>query len=224
MHPSDEKAQMNYAEFVQTTFAYAHKSFSLDPFQSIDGDHTTAVTQYRELGGAYQTQLDELCLRADKLHVGLAIAGEILELTNEIDQWFGHGEQQKCPYLQASQKEIGDLCYYIQMLFNLYGFDVNIPDILPVEEAAPNRLAVTKYGETLVDYIKRVEVYGQVYDSIALHEHILNFLEALMSLCPMLSTTQQDIVGQNILKLQTRYASGSFSTQESQAKADSKSE
>jgi len=100
-------AILNYSDFVTTTFASAaHHTKSLPSFQNL-----------HDLGNHYVSLVDELNLRLDRLHVGMAFAGEMLEYQIELE-----GVKSSAPFqdTSAEMKEVGDLCYYLQMIINLY--------------------------------------------------------------------------------------------------------
>lgn len=233
----DPRYAMPYSEFVKQTYAFASKNFFLESFQSIgtteinrkeimpeiEFDKLVCIDslqeenrQLRDLGSAYTAQIDELCRTIDILHASMALAGEVLELQQELNA----GER------NATLKEIGDICYYLQILSNYYMPTDDTIEALAGEAAGlhdkhdPNIVQVRT--EYIIDLIKRDVVYRQtgvdVQGKFALG--VFHIVRGLHTLCRLLGTDLVNVIAMNREKLIKRYPSGSFSTQESAAKAD----
>ena len=240
---TDPRTNLPYSEFVTTTFAYASKSFFLESFQAIKSQEAQTPENFdslqeenrnlHDLGSAYTDQVDHLCRSLDILHVGLALAGEAFEFIQGMKKLTDNGD---CTHigihvnltpeirvaLDEVLKEIGDLFYYSQMLSNLYdlGIDLSDPNTWLDHPGAINETLFNSRIEQLVDYIKRVEVYKQDYNPCHMGDLVFSVVEALHSVCMFLGYPAEDVVNMNRAKLIKRYPSGSFSTQESAAKAD----
>lgn len=240
---TDPRTDLSYSEFVATTFAFASKSFFLESFQAIRSQEAQTPENFdslqeenrslRDLGSAYTCQIDELCRSLDILHVGLALAGEAFELIQGMKKLTDNHDCDniacRTDLTPASQKalkevlkELGDLFYYTQMLSNLYnqGYDLSDPSTWDDDPEPVTETLFIDRVEQLVDYIKRVEVYKQEYNPVLMSDFLLHVVDAVHSIGLFLGCEPQDLVKMNRDKLMKRYPSGSFSTQESAAKAD----
>lgn len=215
--PPQEAGSTEYVEWLETTMrAYIEENRSL-----------------RDLGSAYTDQVDHLCRSLDILHIGLALAGEAFELIqgmkkltdNEVCDNIGTRTYLP-PEIRSSLdevlKEIGDLFYYSQMLSNMYHLDIDLtnPDTWLDDPGTVSEDKFITTVEQLVDYIKRIEVYHQDYNPVQMGDYVFNLIEVLHGICLFLGYPPEEIVDMNRAKLIKRYPSGSFSTQESAAKAD----
>lgn len=92
---------------------------------------------------------------------------------------------------------------------------------LPFKEALVHGalLATSEAGE-LADAIKKHVVYGKPLDLQNLREELGDLLWSVAYVCESNAWNMADIMEENVLKLQRRYASGSYSDQQAQARAD----
>ena len=216
-------AILNYSDFVTTTFASAaHHTRHLQSLQnpSLTQDQRSA------LGDIYQALVDELNLRLDRLHVGMAFAGEMLEYQIELE-----GVKSSAPFqdTSAEMKEVGDLCYYLQMIINLYDLPgITLEGAYEEPKKYPNYSVLSNVSvkaEALVDQIKRFEIYRQEYSQDKMVVAVEQMVHALKELAviyydqPMTSPLML-VIQQNIEKLKKRYPKGTFDTADSAAKKD----
>lgn len=210
---------LNYSDFVETTFAHACvHTRSLPSFQ----DPLLSEDQLRAIGDRYIGMVDELNLRLDRLHVGMALAGEILEFQLELEGDANISDT------TAELKEVGDLCYYTQMILNLY----DLPGIRlegdwqfndnPGYSIVTN---VVEKSEVVIDLIKRFEIYRQEYNKVKLERAVCDFVYALKELAYTFYDQPRSgpldvVIQQNVEKLKKRYPKGTFDTQDSASKRD----
>ena len=231
--------QSNYAEFVKTTFAYTHKKYrltsnkeqqskvhcELNPIRN--GVETYDYTQsvaFELLG-----HLQDLQHKHDIIHCGYGILNEYVEYANEF---FKYGDllfkidmlQTQDPSLSSAgfgiseqeialKKEIGDIYYYKTMLHNLLGIPHNIADSeWNHQESFPI--------EILADFIKKFVYYSHELNIPEIQQASYDIDRCFNFVCKKLGTTLGDIIAQNEAKLRKRYPSGTFTSQEAAAKAD----
>jgi hypothetical protein len=199
----DAFTQDNYAKFVKTTFAYTYKKepISTDPIQ----------------------QLHHLQRLHDIVHCTYGILNEYVEYVNEFGKYgeLVYKASQDYTYpttiLDAQEivvsKEIGDIYYYKTMLFNLLGLTHNITDIQWCSEEGP-------HIEIIGDLIKKYVYYGHPFDIKAFEQASYDLDRCFNFICFKFNTTLPDIIAQNEAKLRKRYPSGTFTSQEAAAKAD----
>jgi len=231
--------QSNYAEFVKTTFAYTHKKYrltsnkeqqskvhcELNPIRN--GVETYDYTQsvaFELLG-----HLQDLQHKHDIIHCGYGILNEYVEYANEF---FKYGDllfkidmlQTQDPSLSSAgfgiseqeialKKEIGDIYYYKTMLHNLLGIPHNIADSeWNHQESFPI--------EILADFIKKFVYYSHELNIPEIQQASYDIDRCFNFVCKKLGTTLEEIIAQNEAKLRKRYPSGTFTSQEAAAKAD----
>jgi hypothetical protein len=229
----------SYPEFVKTTFAYTYKKYKLTSdqekceklrhqlnpvFEGITNfDHTQGV--------AFEliNHLQDLQHKHDIIHCGYGILNEYVEYTNEF---FKYGDllfkidmlQAQDPSLSSAgfgiseqeialKKEIGDIYYYKTMLHNLLGIPHNIADSeWNHQESFPI--------EILADFIKKFVYYSHELNIPEIQQASYDIDRCFNFVCKKLGTTLEDIIAQNEAKLRKRYPSGTFTSQEAAAKAD----
>jgi len=205
---------MSYSEFVKTIFAYTYKKYANSPAPHID-------------------MLHDLMKKHDIIHCAYGILNEYIEYANEF---FKYGEllykidllQTQDPSLPASscgiskqeiaiKKEIGDIYYYKTMLHNLLDIPHNIADSeWDHQESFPI--------ETLADFVKKFVYYAHELNIKEIQQASYDIDRCFNFVCKKLGTSLTEIIAQNEAKLRARYPSGTFTSQEAAAKADTKSE
>jgi NTP pyrophosphatase (non-canonical NTP hydrolase) len=182
------EAVIPYHDFVKTTFAW--------------------TTEVNLMTAAYALDLS---------HLGIGLAGEYIEFNNELNNHklakiLSSSEESERTYKKA-QKELGDMCYYTQMLANLVNINLNRINTIDVEN---NPTAI----EDMLDGIKRKLFY----------KHELNLQPFVCKVWLQLNYIALDVFNlpiefflvQNKKKLQARYPTGSFSSTDAAIKADEK--
>jgi len=153
-----------------------------------------------------------LCLAWDFLHVAIGLQGEALELITE----------------EHTEEEIGDVCYYLFILFNLLG--INSEEIidcymepgvqdtdLPHFTSNDDTHCICVKVEKLANNVKNAFIYNQglAVREDDLHETALAFFHELCYF-----NNIQKILTDNQTKLTSRYPNLSFSTTDSAIRAD----
>lgn len=199
---------MSYQEFIKTTFAYKDKQ-----------DDLLRMTHHQRI--------------INILHCALGIASEYVEYLNEmedadevmlnscsdtnIDQELDFGQVYKEPL-----KELGDLCYYGNMLYNLL-------DVLPHEiekivlEGYPSPQEAVTLGiqvELVTDLIKKKYIYEQEVFRLDLIKSLIKLFWIVDLEARDYESCLDTIVKENQAKLEKRYPKGKFDTQDSAIKAD----
>lgn len=203
---------MSYSEFVKTTFAYTYKKYANSPAPHID-------------------MLHDLMKKHDIIHCAYGILNEFVEYMNEFSKYINLIEtlenkllaselllkiEDLDKQLTAVKKEIGDIYYYKTMLLNLLAIDQPITDIeWNSGEEGP-------IVEGLADLIKKYVYYSHPLDVPAIKQACFDMDRCFNFVCKKLGTTLGDIISQNEAKLRKRYPSGTFTSQEAAAKADTK--
>lgn len=155
--------------------------------------------------------------KLDLLHVWGAIAGEYIELRNELEEHEKKkgeytSEQEFITQWKKCEKELGDLCYYIYMVANLT--DVTLPQVNKLFNAGE-----PKALENFMDAVKK-KIFYKIPD-VDLHVPIielwneLNFIAESRFLKPI-----EYFILQNKEKLMKRYPLGKFSTTDAAEKKD----
>lgn len=217
---------MSYSEFVKSTFAYTHKKYRTECATEIcSAEMPTAISENISV----LEQFQDLQHKHDIIHCGYGILNEFVEYMNEFIKYINIIETlENTPpsaacvqitadldkQLVAIKKEIGDIYYYKTMLLNLLDIDQPITDI---EWDAPNE-GITV--EALADLIKKFVYYSHELNVPAIKQACFDMDRCFNSVCRSLSTTLPDIIAQNEEKLRKRYPSGTFTSQEAAAKAD----
>ncbi len=207
----DAFIQDNYAKFVKTTFAYTYKKepISVDPIQ----------------------QLHHLQRLHDIVHCAYGILNEFVEYMNEFMKYINMvdalentlvgsliqiSSEDLDKQLIAIKKEIGDIYYYKTMLLNLLNIDQPITDI----EWSSGEEGLTV--EALADLIKKFVYYSHELDVAGVKQACFDMDRCFNHVCKKLETSLPDLISQNEAKLRKRYPSGTFTSQEAAAKADTK--
>ena len=155
--------------------------------------------------------------KLDLLHVWGALAGEYIELKNELDDHKTYKRQGVMPEELESQwkkceKELGDLCYYIYMAANLT--DVTLPQVNKLFNSGERKAL-----ENFMDAVKK-KIFYKIPD-IDLHLPVidlwneLNFIAEAIFLKPI-----EYFILQNKEKLMKRYPLGKFSSTDAAEKKD----
>lgn len=181
-----------YSEFIKTTFAYS-SSINMG---TINHD-------------------------LDILHIALGIAGEWIELNNELNKHkeikdnlsslyqaplYNNIDLEKA-YL-AAEKELGDLCYYIQMAANLCNISI------PINYNKKDHRAI----ENFTDAVKKKIFYKH---EIYLDTYILDVWGHLTFIADYeFNKPIEYFIEQNKTKLMKRYPSGKFSSTDAAEKKD----
>lgn len=200
----DTSLQSNYAKFVKTTFAYTYKKEPISP------DPTQ--------------QLHHLQRLHDIVHCAYGILNEYVEYINEFHKYgeliVKASNTPLEPYeaqLEAQEiavlKEIGDIYYYKTMLFNLLNLPQTTTDLQWNSDEGP-------HVEIIGDLIKKYVYYGHTLDVKALEQACFDLDRCFNFVCFKFNTTLPDIIAKNEEKLRKRYPSGTFTSQEAAAKAD----
>jgi len=230
----------SYPEFVKTTFAYTYKKYKLTSdqekceklrhqlnpvFEGITNfDHTQGV--------AFEliNHLQDLQHKHDIIHCAYGILNEYIEYANEF---WKYGElihkqdimmRDTKSFIDATskqeiaiKKEIGDIYYYKTMLHNLLDIPHNIADSeWDHQESFPI--------ETLADFVKKFVYYAHELNIKEIQQASYDIDRCFNFVCKKLGTSLAEIIAQNEAKLRARYPSGTFTSQEAAAKADTKSE
>lgn len=156
------------------------------------------------------------------LHILCGIAGEYIELQNELEKHEDIKEEASSlpyPVLQeelhisylAAEKELGDLCYYVQMGANL--INISLPQINPMFNNGESRAI-----EDFIDAIKKKIFYKHEVDlqvSLLSVWSQINFIANSVFNKPI-----EYFILQNKTKLMKRYPLGKFTSQDAQEKKD----
>lgn len=198
---------MQYRDFIKTTFAYKDKQ-----------DDLLRMTHHQRI--------------INILHCALGISSEFVEYLNEIEsadeltlcslQENDIEEIELSVAYKEPLKELGDICYYGHMLYNLlYVFPYEIERI--VSEGYPNPQEAVPLGmqvEVVTDLVKKKYIYEQ---EIAR----LDIIKSLIKLFWIIDLEARDyescldtIIKENQAKLEKRYPKGKFDTADSAIKAD----
>jgi len=232
---------MSYSEFVKTTFAYTYKKYKLTSdqekceklrhqlnpvFEGITNfDHTQGV--------AFEliNHLQDLQHKHDIIHCAYGILNEYVEYMNEFIKYIDLVEtlennllgsqlllktEDLDKQLTAIEKEIGDIYYYKTMLLNLLGIDQPITD---VEWTTGKEEQIV---EALADLIKKYVYYSHELNVPAIKQACFDMDRCFNHICKKLGTSLAEIIAQNEAKLRARYPSGTFTSQDAAAKADTK--
>ena len=201
----------NYAEFVKTTFAYTYKKY------------VSTSEQHSDILHDLMKMLDDLMKKHDIVHCAYGILNEYIEYLNEFHKYgklvykASENPLMPCEAIDIQEiavlKEIGDIYYYKTMLFNLLGLTHTITDIQWCSEEGP-------HIEIIGDLIKKYIYYGHELDAAALMQASYDLDRCFNFICFKFNTTLPDIISQNEAKLRKRYPSGTFTSQEAAAKAD----
>lgn len=150
-----------------------------------------------------------LYLAWDFLHVAIGLQGEALEIVVE-----GHTEE-----------EVGDICYYLFILFNfldikpttIANFYVPQPTDLEGFSEADDTFNICLNCEHIANHIKKAFIYDQGLNEYEedIHETALAFFQQLCHFNDILK-----IITDNQAKLALRYPNLSFSTTDSANRAD----
>ena len=233
---------MSYSDFVKSTFAYTHKKFGLtfnkEECEKIHASLNPVNNQGIETYDYTQTvafnllkELKDLQHKHDIIHCGYGILNEFVEYMNEFIKYInlveilennllGSNLQLKTEDLDkqlvAIKKEIGDIYYYKTMLLNLLDIDQPITDI----EWSTGEEGIIV--ETLADLIKKFVYYSHELNVPAIKQACFDMDRCFNHVCRKLETSLPEIIAQNEAKLRKRYPSGTFTSQEAAAKADTK--
>jgi len=232
---------MSYSEFIKTTFAYTYKKYKLTSdqekceklrhqlnpvFEGITNfDHTQGV--------AFEliNHLQDLQHKHDIIHCAYGILNEYVEYMNEFIKYINLVEtlennllgsqlllktEDLDKQLTAIEKEIGDIYYYKTMLLNLLGIDQPITDV----EWTTGKEEQTV--EALADLIKKYVYYSHELNVPAIKQACFDMDRCFNHICKKLGTSLAEIIAQNEAKLRARYPSGTFTSQDAAAKADTK--
>ena len=232
---------MSYSEFVKTTFTYTYKKYKLTSdqekceklrhqlnpvFEGITNfDHTQGV--------AFEliNHLQDLQHKHDIIHCAYGILNEYVEYMNEFIKYINLVEtlennllgsqlllktEDLDKQLTAIEKEIGDIYYYKTMLLNLLGIDQPITDV----EWTTGKEEQTV--EALADLIKKYVYYSHELNVPAIKQACFDMDRCFNHICKRLETSLPEIIAQNEAKLRARYPSGTFTSQDAAAKADTK--
>lgn len=92
---------------------------------------------------------------------------------------------------------------------------------LPIKDALVHfaLLATSEAGEA-ADAVKKHVVYGKDLDVSNLREETGDLLWAAAYACHVMGWAMEDVMTENILKLQRRYPGGSYSDKDAHARAD----
>lgn len=202
---------MSYSEFVKTTFAYTYKKYANSPAPHID-------------------MLHDLMKKHDIIHCAYGILNEFVEYMNEFIKYINLVETLENNLLSSQllkpvdldkqltsiEKEIGDIYYYKTMLLNLLDIDQPITDV----EWTTGEEGQTV--EALADLIKKYVYYSHELNVPAIKQACFDMDRCFNHVCRKLETSLPEIIAQNEAKLRARYPSGTFTSQEAAAKADTK--
>lgn len=235
----DAFIQDNYAKFVKTTFAYTHKKYritsnkheceviheGLNPVRNgIESYDYTQSVAFELLG-----QLKDLQHKHDIVHCAYGILNEYVEYMNEFMKYINMVDalentllgsltqisvEDLDKQLVAIKKEIGDIYYYKTMLLNLLDIDQSITDI----EWSSGEEGLTV--EALADLIKKFVYYSHELDVAGVKQACFDMDRCFNHVCKKLETSLPEVIAQNEAKLRARYPSGTFTSQEAAAKAD----
>jgi hypothetical protein len=202
----DAFIEATYTRFCVTTFAYTHKKYE-------DTENPVKLLE----------QLTDLQHKHDITHCAYGILNEYVEFLNEFHKYgelvYLASENPSTPtgpidaQEVALKKEIGDIYYYKTMLFNLLDLPHNIAD---TEWCSEEGLHI----EVIGDLIKKHIYYGHDLDTTALLQASFDLDRCFNFICRKFNTTLSEIISQNEVKLRKRYPSGTFTSQEAAAKAD----
>jgi hypothetical protein len=150
--------------------------------------------------------LKELPEAESAMHIALGLAGELCELAD-------------VPWEPVDLKEeYGDFEFFLQAILTHY--DINRSDC---DEFASTRVTTPEFIHfvgKLLDYIKRQYVYNKRQDKRVLRHYIGNIYRFLDSEYLIIHTTRQEVLQQNAIKLETRYAGMYYSDNAAQTRAD----
>ena len=232
---------MSYSDFVKSTFAYTYKKYELtsDQEQCEKLRHQLnpvfeGITNFDQTQGiAFKliNHLQDLQHKHDIVHCGYGILNEFVEYMNEFIKYINLIEtlenkllaselilktEDLDKQLVAIKKEIGDIYYYKTMLLNLLDIDQPITDI----EWSTGEEGITV--EALADLIKKFVYYSHELNVPAIKQECFDMDRCFNHVCRKLGTSLPEIIAQNEAKLRKRYPSGTFTSQEAAAKADTK--
>ena len=213
--PKEENPTEQIKENMRDTLTKFHEAEGVIPYR--DFVKTTF---------AYNTSINmgSISVTLNLLHVTLGIAGEYIEFKNEINHHIYlkelfEGEEDISPTSQqeltasytAAEKELGDLCYYIQMTANL--INISLPHVNHIfndknERAIENFVDAVKkkifYGHEVDLWMPVVEVWSQ-----------LNYIAHTVFNKPI-----EYFILQNKTKLMKRYPLGKFRSEDAATKKD----
>jgi hypothetical protein len=233
---------MSYSDFVKSTFAYTHKKFGLtfnkEECEKIHASLNPVNNQGIETYDYTQTvafnllkELKDLQHKHDIIHCAYGILNEYVEYMNEFIKYINLVEtlennllgsqlllktEDLDKQLTAIEKEIGDIYYYKTMLLNLLGIDQPITD---VEWTTGKEEQIV---EALADLIKKYVYYSHELNVPAIKQACFDMDRCFNHICKKLGTSLAEIIAQNEAKLRARYPSGTFTSQDAAAKADTK--
>ena len=109
------------------------------------------------------------------LHAAIGMSGEAAELQDGIHSWLATPNEKT---LKNIPEELGDLRFYMQAIWNMYGWEWD-SFVIPEPTATGIRqvgMHVTIECGNVLDIIKKQWVYGKEVDVIVLHDR----MEALL--------------------------------------------
>jgi hypothetical protein len=162
--------------------------------------------------------LHQICITMDQLHAIYGFLAEYIEYLNEVEFLF-ELTSTSSPLTSITtqqikvEKEIGDLCYYAYMLHNL-----TTPGTVKLcEVQTASKLDAQKNLELVADLFKKAVWYKHNVD---LKGTGYLLLAVVKYLCTVHNKPIEYFILQNKAKLQKRYPSGKFSSQDAAEKKD----
>lgn len=170
-------------------------------------EFTKTTFNYERTSDIYECQ--KLC---DRYHAAMGLAGEWLELINDL--------RQPARDETAIIKELGDCCYYLAMLENLFGILTPIP--IAIEGYKTYEVdAVLRDGniiiEKLLDTIKKKIAYK--LDNQDVRDPIADCKMFLCKIAMQFGLSYETVQARNMEKLALRYKNG-FTREEAALKRD----
>lgn len=93
-----------------------------------------------------------------------------------------------------------------------------MPD--PVQDAVHAAVGISGEAGELLDAIKKVWVYDKALDRQNVVEELGDLRFYMQHLMNVLAISESEVIEHNVKKLQVRYASGTYSNEQAQARAD----